>query len=118
MARGQSYKDKLAVITGGGSGLGLALAHRLASLGAKPVLIDITAHETPYPLEVADVTDAKALSSAIQRIKASYGPIDLTITNAATDLTGEAHTFTALFPALGERLRTNLVAKFAQFGRK
>lgn len=95
MACGQSYKDKLAVITGGSSGLGLALAHHLASLGAKPILIDITKRETPYPLEIADVGNSQALSSAISHIEAAHGPIDFAIANAAIDLTGEAHTFSA-----------------------
>jgi len=107
MTREQSYKGKLAVITGGGSGLGLALAHELTELGAKPVLIDITEHKTPYPLEIADVSDADALSDTVARIKAAHGPIDIAIANAAhgpidiaianaaIDITGEAHDFTA-----------------------
>ena len=95
MARGQNYKGKLAVITGGVSGLGLAMANQLATLGATPILIDITARDTPYPLEIADVSDAGALSDALSRITAQYGPIDLAIANAAIDMTGEAHTFTA-----------------------
>jgi 3-hydroxybutyrate dehydrogenase len=107
MAREQSYKGKLAIITGGSSGLGLAMAHRLAALGAKPVLIDITLHETPYPLEIADVGNAEALSAATTRIAAKFGQIDLAISNAAIDLTGEAHTFTvAEWQAI---INTNLI---------
>jgi NAD(P)-dependent dehydrogenase (short-subunit alcohol dehydrogenase family) len=95
MARGQIYKDKLAVITGGGSGLGLALAHELKAHGATPVLIDIQDQQTPFPLESADVSDADALSAVIKRIEQTHGPIALAIANAAIDTTGEAHQFTA-----------------------
>lgn len=95
MTSKQSYLGKLAVITGGTSGLGLALANRLAALGAKPILIDIKNQDTPYPIEIADVSDAEALAAAVSRIAATHGPIDLGIANAAIDMTGEAHTFTA-----------------------
>lgn len=95
MARGQLYKDKLAVITGGGSGLGLAFAHELKTQGATPVLIDIQEQETPFQLEIADVSDANALSAAIKHIEQTHGRIDLAIANAAIDTTGEAHQFTA-----------------------
>lgn len=107
MTSGQSYKGKLAIITGGASGLGLALADRLAALGATPVLIDTTPSDVSYPLEIADVADADALTAAISRIIAAYGPVDLAIANAAIDLTGEAHTFT---PAeWREIIETNLI---------
>ena len=90
-----TYNDKRVVITGGGSGLGLALAHELKTRGGKPVLIDIKDQDTPFPLELADVSDTDALSVAINRIEQNHGPIDLAIANAAIDITGEAHQFTA-----------------------
>ena len=37
----KNFKDKVAVITGAGSGIGLALAQRLAKEGMKLVLADI-----------------------------------------------------------------------------
>ena len=95
MAGEQSYKGKLAVITGGASGLGLALANHLAALGATPILIDIQQTETPHPLEICDITDSTALTQTIAKIKSTHGPIDIAIANAGIDLTGEAHTFTA-----------------------
>ena len=94
MAHKQTYKHKTAIITGGASGLGLALADQLAELGATPVLIDITERDVPYPLEIADVSDADALSSTVSRIVKTHGPVELAIANAAIDITGEAHTFT------------------------
>ena len=95
MAGEQSYKGKLAIITGGASGLGLALANHLAAQGATPVLLDIHHADTPYHLEVCDTTDAASLAETVAKIEATHGPIDLAIANAAIDLTGEAHTFDA-----------------------
>jgi|GEM_PF-2606537 len=94
MAHKQTYQNKTAIITGGASGLGLALADQLAKLGATPVLIDTAERDIPYHLEIADVSDAGALSSAIGRIVKTHGPVEIAIANAAIDLTGEAHTFT------------------------
>src|SRR5690606_23811760 len=37
-----SFKDRTALVTGGGSGLGEAIAHELASLGANVVVADIS----------------------------------------------------------------------------
>lgn len=85
---------KTALITGGASGLGLAMADELARHGVTPLLIDITPTQTPYELEIADVSNAASLASAVVRLTKKYGPIDLAIANAAVDLTGEAHTFT------------------------
>ena len=89
------YKDKLAIITGGASGLGLALADELAARGAKPILIDIQHADTPHSLEIADTTDAAGLTETVARIKSAHGPIDIAVANAGIDLTGEAHSFTA-----------------------
>jgi len=95
MACRQVYQSKLAVITGGASGLGLALANELATQGAKPILIDVEEADAPYPIETADVSHAHALSDAIARIEKTHGAIDLAIANAAIDMTGQAHEFTA-----------------------
>ena len=95
MTRERLYKDKLALITGGASGLGLALANELAACGATPTLIDIQYTDTPHRLEIADTTDAEALAKVIEKIKSEHGRIDIAIANAAIDLTGEAHQLTA-----------------------
>ena len=89
------YKDKLAIITGGASGLGLALADELAARGAKSILIDIQHADTSHRLEIADTTDAEALASVIEKLKSEHGRIDIAIANAAIDLTSEAYDLTA-----------------------
>lgn len=95
MSSTREYKDKIALITGGASGLGLALADHLASLGATPILLDIQHTDRPHALEITDTTDPAALAETVARIKSTHGPIDIAIANAGIDLTGEAHSFTA-----------------------
>jgi NAD(P)-dependent dehydrogenase (short-subunit alcohol dehydrogenase family) len=86
---------KVAVVTGGGSGINLAIARRLAEHGAKVGLIGRTKEKldgaaaeiraaggeaSGYP---ADVRDYDALAAAIKGTRESYGEIDLVVCGAA-----------------------------------
>lgn len=96
MAGKTPYSGKLAIITGGASGLGSEMAQQLASLGARPILLDIAAPETDtFEYHQTDVRDAPALTKTITSIEAKHGPIDLAIASAAIDITGPAEQFTA-----------------------
>ena len=85
---------RLALITGSGQGIGLALARGLAEHGASVVLngrdagkvagavadlrdAGFTAHASVF-----DVTDFRAVDADVARIEAEIGPIDILINNA------------------------------------
>ncbi len=80
---------KIAVVTGGGNGIGRAICRRLASDGVKVVVIDIDKEAASavaaeidgvsYCVDVADEADMLAL---IDEIEESVGPIDLFASNA------------------------------------
>jgi NAD(P)-dependent dehydrogenase (short-subunit alcohol dehydrogenase family) len=80
----------VAVVTGGGSGIGRALAGRLHADGARLAVVDLhaaaaedTAEALPGALAIgADVTDEGALRSAVARVEAELGPIDVYCSNA------------------------------------
>ncbi|MGE5625045.1 MAG: SDR family NAD(P)-dependent oxidoreductase [Bacillota bacterium] len=84
-------KRGLAWITGGGTGIGRALALRLASHGWSVVVsgrrrepLEETAAQAPgrihtWPL---DVTDLEAVRRAVPAIEAAHGPIALAVLNA------------------------------------
>ena len=86
-----------AIVTGGGSGLGLAYGEVLASHGARVTLIDVdeAALSTQVArLEgegldvrgaVADVTDHDALDRAIDEAADAYGRLDVAFANAGID---------------------------------
>src|SRR5690625_8028983 len=80
----------VAVITGGGSGIGAATARELARRGATVTVIDRTAPETdpPFPTYVADVTDGAAVSAAIDAIARDHGSIDILVNNAGVGAAG------------------------------
>jgi NAD(P)-dependent dehydrogenase (short-subunit alcohol dehydrogenase family) len=82
-------EGRVAVITGGGGGIGLASARRLASEGAKGVVadVDVTAGEAAAK-EVdglfvpVDVTDSDAVERMFAAAHDAYGSVDIAFNNA------------------------------------
>ncbi|MEM9669356.1 MAG: SDR family NAD(P)-dependent oxidoreductase [Pseudomonadota bacterium] len=94
-----AFAGKIALITGGASGFGLELARQLQYAGARPIILDIDAEAvgqlTNITGYICDVTDAAALAKICTQIEAAHGPIDIAIANAAIDISGEAHLYSA-----------------------
>jgi len=95
-----SLADRVALVTGGGSGLGRALSLELATAGATVLVADIDAagaEETVGLVERSgapgkasavrlDVTDRAAVDTVIEEASATYGDrFDLLVSNAGTD---------------------------------
>jgi NAD(P)-dependent dehydrogenase (short-subunit alcohol dehydrogenase family) len=80
---------KVAVVTGGGHGIGRALCRRLSRDGAHVVVADIEADAANTvateiggtPVGV-DVSDEQSLVAMIDRVEKETGPIDLFLSNA------------------------------------
>lgn len=89
---------RLALVTGGGSGIGLAIARGLACAGARVVLNGRTPERldaavaglTAVGLEATtrafDVTAEQAVREGIAAIERAEGPIDILVNNAAINL--------------------------------
>ncbi|MFN9497065.1 MAG: SDR family NAD(P)-dependent oxidoreductase [Erythrobacteraceae bacterium] len=83
-------KGKLIAITGGGGGIGAALARRFALAGAAHIVIadrDIAAarsvaDEIGGSAQMVDVADAGALLDLVDDCSRTYGPIDIFCSNA------------------------------------
>ena len=96
------FKDKVAVVTGGASGIGRALGQELCSSGARVVLADIDAERlsrtgeelraSGHQVETAvlDVRDFEAVKGLIEGIAREHGRIDYLFNNAGIAVTGEA----------------------------
>lgn len=111
----------VAIVTGGASGLGAATARRLASGGAKVVVLDrdeargtATAHDIGGVFAKADVTDAASIEAAIA-IAEGLGPLRIAVSCAGVgwasrtlDKTGKPHALDLFQTVVG----INLVGTF------
>ena len=85
---------RVAVVTGGSRGIGLAIAQALAEAGARLVLLDrdeasleegkasLLSNGFDVELCVADVTDSVAIQRAADAIAEQYGAVDILVANA------------------------------------
>jgi NAD(P)-dependent dehydrogenase (short-subunit alcohol dehydrogenase family) len=85
----QRFSGRVAVITGGGSGIGLASARRLADEGAKIVIADIdtaagkaAADEVSGEFVRTDVTSESEVEALFQAAVDTFGSVDVAFNNA------------------------------------
>ena len=77
---------KTAVVTGGASGLGAAVAAALAEAGAQVAVLDRAAPADGGAFFQCDVTDAASAEAAIAAVMARFGRIDTMIANAGIQI--------------------------------
>jgi 2-hydroxycyclohexanecarboxyl-CoA dehydrogenase len=75
---------KTAVVTGGASGIGKAIAARLAADGHHVATIDLQASATDFAF-TADVTDRAQVDAALDKIRTQLGPISILVNAAGLD---------------------------------
>ncbi|UXA11895.1 3-oxoacyl-ACP reductase FabG [Mycobacterium sp. SMC-8] len=73
-----------AVVTGGASGIGAAVAERLRADGMRVATIDLNAGEEKFSY-AADVTDRAGVDAALAEIRAELGPVTVLVNAAGLD---------------------------------
>lgn len=114
--------SRVAVVTGAASGMGLAIARRLATEGHPVALLDLdgdAAERAADDLRTSgagalgakvDVGDRGAVDEALQRVRDELGPVEIMVTSAGLD---EFVAFTDMTTDQWERiLRVNLTGTF------
>jgi D-xylose 1-dehydrogenase len=126
MTRTASYpslEDRVAFVTGGGSGIGASIVEHLCAQRARVVFVDIAreASETlveriarrgdPAPSFIpCDLRDIAALRAAVGEARARLGPIRVLVNNAAHD---ERHSIEKVTPEYwDDRFAVNLRHQF------
>ncbi|MDQ6419768.1 SDR family oxidoreductase [Paenibacillus sp. LHD-117] len=89
-----NLKGKVAVVTGGASGIGLATAGALANFGAKVAILDINGEQGRKAAEDinasggeaesfrCDVTSAEQCEETVRAVKERFGGVDILFNNA------------------------------------
>ncbi|TGD19653.1 SDR family NAD(P)-dependent oxidoreductase [Levilactobacillus suantsaiihabitans] len=76
-------ENKVAVVTGGSSGIGLAAIQKMVAEGAVAISADVSA---PSDASVAfietDVTDEQSLQGMVDQVVSQYGHLDILVANA------------------------------------
>ena len=117
------FQDKVAVVTGAATGIGLGIALRLGKEGARILVVDVdrtigeqaigelAKWEVDARLEVGDVGDENLAHSVAEQAITTWGQIDVLINNAG--IAGETADIWATSPNEMERVyRCNLRGPF------
>ena len=98
---GEGFAGRVAIVTGGGSGIGAAIVRAVAARGSTVVIADIdepaatalaseinAQHQAATSAAVADVTDAAAVADLVTSVAAEHGRLDLMFNNAGIAVAG------------------------------
>ena len=118
-----SLRDRVVLITGGGSGIGATLVEQFALQGSKVAFLDIAVDASQKLAESlsvrcahaplflqCDLTDIKVLQTAVRKVKEQIGPVQVLVNNAAND---DRHQFSEVTPEYwDDRMAVNLRHQF------
>jgi 2-hydroxycyclohexanecarboxyl-CoA dehydrogenase len=91
----RGLKDKVAIVTGGGGGIGSATCRRFAETGTTVAVFDIDAASADRIANeiggnatsvTCDITDHAAVGKAVAAVEARHGRIDILVNNAGWDV--------------------------------
>ncbi|HET6561995.1 MAG TPA: SDR family oxidoreductase [Marmoricola sp.] len=77
------------LVTGGASGLGLAVARAVGDAGGRPVVLDRVKSSLDCDQEIVDLSDARAAEAAVRAVSQRVGGLDAVVTCAGTDACGK-----------------------------
>jgi dihydroanticapsin dehydrogenase len=99
-------ENRIAIVTGAGSGIGQASAIRLAEEGATVICADINGEAVDATVkqiidsglkaegQVIDISDSQACTEIVDSTAAKFGSVDILVNNAGVNLPGVFHEVT------------------------
>ena len=115
-------ENQVALVTGGGNGIGLACVHALAREGCRVVVADINEKAAQLAVQaieksgaeafavVLDVSQPDAVSEALAKVRAQCGDVDILVNNAGFSRDGPVGTMSN--SQWGDVLGVNLTGQF------
>jgi 3-oxoacyl-[acyl-carrier protein] reductase len=92
-----TLEGKVAVVTGGGSGIGEAICLRLAGEGAKVAVLDIDDEAAKLTAQLAggvavqaDVSESASVERALGEVETELGPVEVWVNNAGIAASAQA----------------------------
>ena len=87
-----NFSERLAIVTGGAQGFGLAITKRIIKSGGKVIVWDIDKqaiekaqneiNSDNFNFQIVDVTDFNIINSSIKDLEQQFGKIDIFVNNA------------------------------------
>jgi len=93
----KGLNERVAIVTGGGSGIGRAICQRLADEGSKVAVFDINEAGAQETVELikstggtaaaqkVDITNYDEVAAGVKSIETALGPVDILVNNAGWD---------------------------------
>jgi NAD(P)-dependent dehydrogenase (short-subunit alcohol dehydrogenase family) len=100
-AESRPFEGKTAIVTGGGSGIGQAIALLFARRGARVAVLDLAAEATIRQIVddggvgmhiECDVSKQSAVQDAFEKVAAAYGSVDILVNSAGIAHVGTVET--------------------------
>lgn len=87
----EQLKDLVAIVTGGASGIGAAIARRLHEEGAQVAVLDrdIEGTDERFAAFTADVSNRRTVNDAVAAVAERFGRIDIVVNNAGIGAQGD-----------------------------
>lgn len=83
------FRGFSAIVTGGSSGIGAAVANLLAEEGAEVAVLDLVKNESPFHWIECDVADTTSVQTAVSEAVEKFGKLDIVVNNAGVGAQGD-----------------------------
>jgi NAD(P)-dependent dehydrogenase (short-subunit alcohol dehydrogenase family) len=86
---GNEFEGMVALVTGGASGIGAAVADRLLAGGARVAVLDLNPGGTPHFGVECNVAEDASVRAAVETVTTHFGRLDIVVNNAGIGAMGD-----------------------------